>query len=94
MQPLRLEELILLYLCHGELNSQIWFGVEPTLVVEILLGSVLIGSFIRGIFLPERKVVLWHSQPVTILIGKVRRRDGATVTTIGNLEMEPPTHTK
>lgn len=44
-QPLPLDDLIKLHLRLGYPNTQIWFGVAPTIAVDILLGKSYINLF-------------------------------------------------
>lgn len=64
---LPLDRLIHFHLRLGELSTHIWFSVALNLAVDTLLGTSFTYRFIRGIFPSERKVALWHSQPVTII---------------------------
>lgn len=66
-EPLPLDGLILPPLCLGDLCTRIWFDVALHLTMDILLDTSFIDRFLRGIFPSERKILLWHSQPVAIL---------------------------
>lgn len=57
MQPIPLEEVILLHLRLGHLTTKIWFGIVTNMAVGIQLGTTSIDRFIRGILLAEWIVV-------------------------------------
>lgn len=65
--PILLDGTILLFVKIGELRVRVWFGIVKNLAVDILLGTSFIDRYIQGIFLSERKILPWHSQPVPIL---------------------------
>lgn len=63
-----IEDIVQVFVRIGDLRVRVWFGV----VEHLAAGSVLLGpsSFVRclwGIFPRKRKVVPWHSHPVSIL---------------------------
>lgn len=73
--PQPLDGLILLRIRLGKLSIRTWFGIAPHLTVEILFGISFTDCFIRGIFLVERKVFPWRSQPVAKLVHKRNLQD-------------------
>lgn len=62
-----MDNKILLHVCFDPLWVRFWLGIVPNAAVDMLLGSSIIGGFIRGIFPSERKFVPSSSYPVPIL---------------------------
>lgn len=62
-----LDGTILLYLRLGDLRVHVWFEAVPDLALNLLLGTLLIDRFVRGIIPAEQKLVSWQSHPVAIL---------------------------
>lgn len=71
-RPLRLDGLIILYLCLGDFCILVWFRIASHLALDILLGTVFIDRSMFKIFPIERKVELRNSQPVAIVACKPR----------------------
>lgn len=63
---------ILLNGCLGDLCIRGWSSIVHNLAVNMLLGTSFIDRFIRRILPAKRKVVLWHSHPVPILLATQR----------------------
>lgn len=85
-EPLALDGTIILHLRLGDLRVRVCFGVVPNLVVDFLLGTSFSDRFIRGIFPSERKIVPWHSHPVTILASQRPSATTATNNAISAIE--------
>lgn len=68
-QLLELDGLGFLHLRLGDLQTPVWFEVEPRFAVEMLFGTPFIDRLIRELFPSERRVVPWHSLPVVKLAG-------------------------
>lgn len=56
-------------------------GVVENVAVDVLLASLFIIQYIRGIFLAERKLKPFHSNPVAIL--RSPEQQGDAVTAVG-----------
>lgn len=66
-EHVNVEGVIPMFVRIGDLRVRAWFGVVENLAVDILVGTSFIDRCIRGIFPTERKIVPWHSRPVSIL---------------------------
>lgn len=56
-QLVQVEGRILFYVRFESIHTKVWFGIVPSLAVEMLLDTSFIDIFTRGIFPFERKVV-------------------------------------
>lgn len=66
-QQLSLDGSILLHLYLVKLGTRIRFNVVSLLAVITLLAAPFVVRFVRAMFLTERKVVSWSSEPVAIV---------------------------
>lgn len=60
-------ETVLRYVQVGSLYVKVWHGIIDSFAVNIILGTPFIDWYIREIFSGERRMVPWHSSPVSIL---------------------------
>lgn len=65
-EPLYMGVTVLLHINLGDLCVRVWFGIDDSLVVEMILGTSLIDRLTREIFPAERRVVPWYFYPMTI----------------------------
>lgn len=78
-QQLPLEQLIVLHLCLGHLNTHIRFRMSQNLAVDELLETSFIGRSMRIIFHVEQKAVLWQFEPGFIFSRKVKHTNKPTI---------------
>lgn len=62
-QPTSSEEVILIHLHVSRLRIRVWFRAVGNLAVNLLLGALFVDKSMQGIFIADRKLVPWHSQP-------------------------------
>lgn len=66
-QPIDLLETILLHDQLSKLPICLWLGIIHNLAVSILFGTLVIYSYIRGIFTGKSKIIPWHFTPAQLL---------------------------
>lgn len=82
-----MNSFLYIYLHIGELNTQIWLGLEQNVADRMLLGISFVDHFIGDIVSFEQNDVPGNSRPVAIVTRKENRSGNPT---IGNSEQEPP----
>lgn len=60
----------ILYVRMGNSKITVLFAVVRNLAVSLLLGTLFVDKFVKGIFSLEEKIVLYSSKPVSIRIIK------------------------
>lgn len=66
-KPIQLLRTVLLFVRVADLHVNVWFCIVERLSLEVLRGTPFIDRFITEIFPGEKRVVPWHSGPVSIL---------------------------
>lgn len=75
----------MLHVHMGETSVRVVFEIVKNLTVTILLGTKFIDKFVVEIFPAEKKIVLYNSQLVRILIVPVASKDNETTTKTGDV---------
>lgn len=69
-------------LLHGrvdDLRIREWFGVVGSLAIVLVLETLFIDKYLRGIFPAECKLVPLRSRPVDIIVSTTKTANAATI---------------
>lgn len=87
-QPLSSKGAVLLHLQMDVLRIRLWFELADNLAEDLLLGTSFVDKYIREVFLAERKLFLWYSQPATVIEPATKIHDA--VTRANHIDNLPP----
>lgn len=79
IQPISSKKANLQHLEIGVLPIRVWSEVVDNLAAEPSLAEFFIDMYICELFLAERKLVLWHWQPVDIVVSTAKIAFSVTV---------------
>lgn len=77
-QPFTLEKVILFPSQKCNLRVRMWFKAFDHQAADLFLGTALVDKYTRWIFSTERNLVLWHSQPVDVILIAAKTQSAAT----------------